>query len=52
MTYEAIMLAIGRLGLKRAEAHGNPQEQARITAKMEKLRALKDIMLEQMAKES
>ncbi len=47
MTLEAIIEAIKRLITKRAEAHGNPAEQARINAKLDKLYALKLTMLEQ-----
>ena len=48
MTYEALMYAIANLITKRREAHGNPEEQARINAKLDKLYALKGVMLEQM----
>lgn len=47
MTLEAIIEAIKRLITKRAEAHGNPEEQARINIKLDKLYTLKRTMLEQ-----
>ena len=47
MTLEAISHAIGRLIIKRAEAHGNDAEQARINAKLDKLYEKKYLMLEQ-----
>ena len=50
MTFEALQQAIARLIIARAEAHGNEAEQARITAKLEKLYNLKYTMLEQAAK--
>ena len=50
MTFEALKEAIRRLIIARAEAHGNEAEQARITAKLEKLYNLKYTMLEQMNK--
>lgn len=48
MTYQALMYAIANLITKRANAHGNPEEQARINAKLDKLYALKRTMLAQM----
>ena len=48
MTYEALVNAIARLIIKRAEAHGNEEEQARINAKLDKLYTLKYTMLAQM----
>ena len=48
MTLEALQNAIGKLLIARREAHGNEAEQARITAKLEKLYDLKHTMLEQM----
>ena len=47
MTLEALTNAIATLITKRAEAHGNPEEQARINAKLDKLYTLKRTMLEQ-----
>ena len=47
MTLEALQQAIARLLVARREAHGNEAEQARITAKLEKLYALKYTLLEQ-----
>lgn len=47
MTYEALMYAIANLIEKRRKAHGNDAEQARITAKLEKLYELKYVMLAQ-----
>lgn len=47
MTLEALQQAIARLIVARREAHGNETEQARITAKLEKLYALKYTLLEQ-----
>ena len=47
MTFEALQNAIARLIIARREAHGNEAEQARITAKLEKLYALKYTLLEQ-----
>ena len=47
MTFKALQQAIARLIIARAEAHGNETEQARITAKLEKLYALKYTLLEQ-----
>ena len=49
MTYQALMLAIARLIVQRAEAHGNTAEQERINAKLDRLYALKATMLEQGA---
>lgn len=48
MTYQALMLAIARLIVQRAEAHGNTAEQERINAKLDRLYALKATMLEQL----
>ena len=50
MTYEALENAIIRLDAKRKQAHGNDAEQARITAKLEKLYELKYTMLKQQNK--
>lgn len=50
MTYEALEEAIIRLDAKRKQAHGNDAEQARITAKLEKLYELKYTMLKQQNK--
>lgn len=50
MTLEALQNTIARLIVARREAHGNETEQARITAKLEKLYALKYTLLEQAAK--
>lgn len=47
MTLEALKNAIANLLVARREAHGNEAEQARITAKLEKLYALKYTLLEQ-----
>lgn len=47
MTLEAIIHAIGRLIIKRAESHGNDKEQARINAKLDVLYEKKRLMLEQ-----
>lgn len=47
MTFEALQQAIANLLVARREAHGNEDEQARITAKLEKLYALKYTLLEQ-----
>ena len=47
MTFVALQNAIARLIVARREAHGNETEQARITAKLEKLYALKYTLLEQ-----
>lgn len=47
MTFEALQQAIANLLVARREAHGNEAEQARITAKLEKLYALKYTLLEQ-----
>lgn len=47
MTLEALQQAIANLLIARREAHGNETEQARITAKLEKLYALKYTLLEQ-----
>lgn len=47
MTLEALQTAIANLLVARREAHGNEAEQARITAKLEKLYALKYTLLEQ-----
>ena len=49
MTYQALMLAIARLIVQRAEAHSNTAEQERINAKLDRLYALKATMLEQGA---
>lgn len=48
MTYEALIEAIKRLIIKRAEAHGNFEEQDRINKKLDKLYDLKYIMLQQI----
>lgn len=45
MTYESLMEGIKKLIRKRAEAHGNDKEQARINAKLDKLYELKRTML-------
>ena len=50
MTLKALKNAIANLLVARREAHGNQAEQARITAKLEKLYNLKYTMLEQSAK--
>lgn len=50
MTFEALEEAIIRLDAKRKQAHGNDAEQARITAKLEKLYELKYTMLKQQNK--
>lgn len=47
MTFDALTYAIARLIIARRNAHGNPQEQARINAKLTKLYDLKYLMLEQ-----
>ena len=47
---EAYTNAIARLIIKRREAHGNLEEQKRISAKLEKLYDLKYTMLQQEAK--
>lgn len=47
MTLEAIEYAISALIIKRRNAHGNDQEQARINAKLTKLYDLKYTMLAQ-----
>ena len=47
MTLESLQQAIVNLLVARREAHGNEAEQARITAKLEKLYALKYTLLEQ-----
>ena len=47
MTYQALLNAIATLIEKRANAHNNPEEQARINAKLDKLYALKYTMLSQ-----
>ena len=47
MTLEALREAIIRLDAKRKQAHGNDAEQARITAKLEKLYEKKYLMLQQ-----
>ena len=47
MTYEALKEAIARLIIKRAKAHGNKQEQARINAKLTKLYDLQYLMIQQ-----
>ena len=49
MTYQALMLAIARLIVQRAEAHGNTAQQARINAKLDRRYALKATMFEQGA---
>ena len=49
MTYEALIEAIKRLIIKRAEAHGDFAEQDRINKKLDKLYNLKYIMLQQKA---
>lgn len=51
MTLEALTEAIKRLIVKRAEAHGNTQEQERINTKLTKLYDLKAIMLKQQVVE-
>lgn len=51
MTFEALTEAIRRLIIKREEAHGNEEEQARINAKLDKLYALKSTMLQQTNKQ-
>lgn len=47
MTIDALKQAIAKLIIKRREAHGNKEEQARINAKLDKLYELKYIALEQ-----
>jgi hypothetical protein len=47
MTLESLQQAIANLLVARREAHGNEAEQTRITAKLEKLYALKYTLLEQ-----
>lgn len=47
MTIEALKQAIARLIIKRAEAHGDHEEQARINKKLDKLYELKYTMLSQ-----
>lgn len=47
MTIEALKEAIAKLITKRAEAHGNAEEQSRINAKLSKLYDLKSLALEQ-----
>ena len=47
MTYEALELAISNLIAKRRQAHGNDQEQARLTTKLNKLYDIKYTMLAQ-----
>lgn len=48
MTLEALVNAIANLIIKRAEAHGDEAEQARINKKLNKLYDLKYIMLSQL----
>lgn len=50
MTIGAINEAIKRLIIKRREAHGNEEEQHRISTKLDKLYDIKYIALEQEAK--
>jgi hypothetical protein len=50
LTIGAINEAIKRLIIKRREAHGNEEEQRRISAKLEKLYNIKYIALEQETK--
>ena len=45
MTYDALMHAIRTLIIKRKQAHGNYAEQDRINAKLDKLYALRRVML-------
>ena len=47
MTFEALEYAISNLLIKRQNAHGNDQEQARITTKLVKLYDLKYTMIRQ-----
>lgn len=47
MTLEALECAIARLIIKRRNAHGNDLEQKRINEKLDKLYALKYLMLKQ-----
>ncbi len=47
MTFQALQEAIARLIIKRAENHGNAEEQARINEKLTKLYDLKFVMLSQ-----
>ena len=47
MTIEALKEAIAKLIVKRAEAHGDAEEQGRINAKLEKLYNLKYLAIEQ-----
>lgn len=47
MTITALKAAIGRLIIARQAAHGNKDEQTRINAKLDKLYALKAILLSQ-----
>lgn len=49
MTYAALQAAIARLITKRAAAHGNDREQARINKKLDKLYDARRTMLSQMA---
>ena len=49
MTYQALMLAIARLIVQRAEAPGNTAAHERIHAKLDRPYALKATMLEQGA---
>lgn len=50
MTIEALKEAIAKLITKRAEAHGNAEEQSRINAKLEKLYNLKYLAIEQASR--
>lgn len=47
MTLQALQEAIARLIVKRAENHGNAEEQARINGKLTKLYDLKYVLLSQ-----
>lgn len=47
MTYESLMYAINRLKEKRANAHGDVEEQDRINAKLTRLYELRALMIEQ-----
>lgn len=47
MTFQALQEAIARLIIKRAENHGNAEEQERINEKLTKLYDLKYVMLSQ-----
>lgn len=50
MTIEALREAIAKLITKRAEAHGNAEEQGRINAKLSKLYDIKALALEQASR--